>query len=269
MRARFNQLLSHLSVGRVVPTEPERRGKSQKPEAGSQRPEVRSQTSDIRHKKAGAKGWAEPISQLSTLNSQPRPHFQLSTLNFQLAAALLIAAAFFLTACDNMKKQPNNRPLTPSSQFPDGSSARQPPAHTIAVGDRLSGDVFTTGYVNGQPTDTFPVPVMRALVERGRERFDIYCAVCHGEDGYGRGIIVRRGFPPPPSLHEDRLRNSPIGHFFEVMTKGYGVMYPYADRVEPGDRWAIAAYIRALQRSQHATLADAPTEARAHLSSAP
>jgi mono/diheme cytochrome c family protein len=102
-------------------------------------------------------------------------------------------------------------------------------------------------------------------MERGRERFDIYCAVCHGRTGQGRGIVVERGFPAPPSLDIERLRRQPPGYFFHVITRGYGVMYSYANRVDPDDRWAIAAYIRALQLSHHATLSDVPAAERAKL----
>src|SRR5205085_11750125 len=105
------------------------------------------------------------------------------------------------------------------------------------------------------------------LLERGRDRFEIYCAVCHGRTGEGNGMIVQRGFPPPPSFHIDRLRQAPIGHLFDVITQGYGIMYSYAERVEPNDRWAISAYIRALQLSRHATLAQVPANERNRLES--
>jgi mono/diheme cytochrome c family protein len=104
-----------------------------------------------------------------------------------------------------------------------------------------------------------------ALLARGRERFDTICAVCHDRTGSGNGMVVQRGFPQPPSFHVDRLRNAPIGHFYDVITNGYGVMYPYADRVEPEDRWAIAAYIRALQLSHNAKLPDIDPRDRAIL----
>ena len=99
-----------------------------------------------------------------------------------------------------------------------------------------------------------PPPVTREWLEHGRELFNIHCAVCHGEDGYGGGIVVRRGFPPPPSYHSERLRQAPDAHFYEVITNGYGKMYPYKSRVEAIDRWAVVAYIRALQLGQHARL---------------
>ncbi|HWA87740.1 MAG TPA: cytochrome c [Opitutus sp.] len=198
------------------------------------------------------------------------PRLPASTPNFGrqgrlplrlLASATLLAVA----ACDNMDHQSNTRPLEPSPHFPNNASAQPPPTHTVARGSAEPGDVFATGIRNGALTTELPVPLTRALLERGRERFNIYCAICHGRDGYGRGIVVRRGFPAPPSYHEQRLRDAPVGHFFDVITHGYGVMYSYADRVSVPDRWAIAAYIRALQRSQHATLADVPTDQRPRL----
>ena len=132
-----------------------------------------------------------------------------------------------------------------------------PPAHTVAQGQLHEDDAFFTGKIDGKLVPVLPKPVTREMLARGRERFDIYCAVCHGATGDGNGMIVQRGFPKPPSLHDRGLRDAPIGHFFDVMTNGYGVMYSYAARVTPDDRWAIAAYIRALQLSQHATPADA------------
>jgi mono/diheme cytochrome c family protein len=104
-----------------------------------------------------------------------------------------------------------------------------------------------------------------ALLERGQERFRIYCTPCHSELGDGHGMIVQRGFPPPPSYHIDRLREAPIQHFYDVITQGYGAMYPFADRVSPQDRWAIAAYIRALQKSQSVSIADLPAGERGAL----
>ena len=117
----------------------------------------------------------------------------------------------------------------------------------------------------GKLAETVPFPVDRAVLERGQERYRIYCAPCHGESGDGRGMIVRRGFNPPPPYYSEELRKQPIGHFFDVMTRGYGTMYSYASRIPPRDRWAIAAYIRVLQLSQHAEAADLPEEDRNQL----
>ncbi len=125
------------------------------------------------------------------------------------------------------------------------------------------------GKVNGVAVDAFPFPITRQDLERGRERYNIFCSPCHDYTGSGHGMVVQRGFPPPPSYHIDRLRNAPVGHFFDVMTNGYGTMYSYASRVSVEDRWRIAAYIRALQLSEHATLNDVPEKNRARLEKNP
>lgn len=184
------------------------------------------------------------------------------------AGTVLLAWAVcsFLPACRrDMADQRRQKPLSASPLFADGTSARPLPPHTIARGELREDEHFFSGKVNGQVVNTLPEPVTATLLQRGRERFEIYCAVCHGSTGEGNGIVVQRGFPVPPSLHLDRLREAPVGHFFEVISNGYGVMAPYASRVRPADRWAIAAYIRALQLSQHAVLADADPAARAKL----
>ena len=138
-------------------------------------------------------------------------------------------------------------------------------AHTVARGHLEEDRVFYTGKSGTNLVTHLPVALSRELLERGRERYEIYCAVCHGRTGEGNGMVVQRGFPVPPSYQIDRLREAPLGHFFDVITQGYGVMYSYAERVEPADRWAIAAYIRALQLSRHATIADVPAGERATL----
>ena len=174
----------------------------------------------------------------------------------------LALIAFVLAGCDNMKDQPNQRPLEPEPRRSDGSSVIRAAGHMVARGDPATGDPFVTGFRNGIPLEKSPVDFTADVLARGRERFGIYCSVCHGDDGYAAGIVVRRGFPAPPSYHQDRLRSAADGHLFDVMTRGYGVMLPLADRLTPADRWAIVAYIRALQRSQHATLADVPADSR-------
>jgi mono/diheme cytochrome c family protein len=171
----------------------------------------------------------------------------------------VILIAFLATAScrRGMVDQAHLKPLAEENFFADGRASRVPPAHTVARGQLREDEQFYTGKIGEQLAATFPHPVTRQTLTRGRERFDIYCAVCHGPSGNGDGMIVQRGFPRPPSFHEERLRAAPIGHFVDVITNGYGVMYSYASRVAPEDRWAIAAYIRALQLSQHATPADA------------
>ena len=169
---------------------------------------------------------------------------------------LLVAG---LAACGpNMQEQPKTKPQSVSTFFMDGSSVRSPVADTVARGQARTDTYYYTGVVNGTPVAAFPSPVTRDMIDRGHERYDIYCAVCHGLTGDGEGIIVQRGFPQPPSFNTDALRAAPVGHFYDVITNGYGVMYPYASRVAPDDRWAIAAYIRALQLSQHAAPSDVP-----------
>ncbi len=156
-----------------------------------------------------------------------------------------------------MVDQHKVKPLAENGFFADDRGSRVPPAHTVARGQLRADEQFYTGKIGEDLAATFPMAVDRELLDRGHERFGIYCAVCHGATGEGHGMIVQHGFPQPPSLHEQRLRDAPPGHFFDVMTNGYGVMYSYASRVSPEDRWAIAAYIRALQLSQHAAPADA------------
>jgi mono/diheme cytochrome c family protein len=169
----------------------------------------------------------------------------------------LIAVSSLVSCRKGMVDQQHLKPLAEDNFFPDGRGSRVPPAHTVARGQLRDDEQFFTGKVGPQLAANFPMPVTRHLLERGQERFNIYCAVCHGPTGEGNGMIVQRGFPQPPSLHEQRLRNAPPGHFVDVITNGYGVMYSYASRVAPEDRWAVTAYIRALQLSQHAAPDDA------------
>jgi cytochrome c553 len=174
----------------------------------------------------------------------------------------LVLAIFFITAAcrRGMVDQQHLKPLAEENFFADGRGSRVPPAHTVARGELREDEEFYTGKIGNDLVATLPMRVTREMLGRGRERFDIYCAVCHGRTGEANGMIVQRGFPQPPSLHEQRLRDAPVGHFFDVITNGYGVMYPYASRVSPEDRWAIVAYIRALQLSEHATPADVDPE---------
>ncbi|MGH9773607.1 MAG: c-type cytochrome [Candidatus Acidiferrales bacterium] len=161
-----------------------------------------------------------------------------------------------------MHVQPKYKPEDPTAFFGDGRSGRQPVAGTVARGQLRLDELMYTGKINGQLADQFPFPITRQDLERGRERYNVYCSPCHDYTGNGHGMIVRRGFPQPPSYHIDRLRQAPAGHFFDVMTNGFGVMYSYSSRITPEDRWRIVAYVRALQLSEHATLADVPAEDR-------
>jgi mono/diheme cytochrome c family protein len=192
------------------------------------------------------------------------------------AFAVLATVLLLLAGCrSEMYEQPRYEPLEPSSFFEDGSSARPMVAGTVPREDPRGAppkgapeDVFYTGWDKGKLAETVPFPVDKALLERGQERYRIYCVPCHGESGDGRGMIVRRGFNSPPPYYSEELRKQPIGHFFDVMTRGYGTMYSYATRVPPHDRWAIAAYIRVLQLSQHAEVAGLPEEDRKPLTAA-
>jgi mono/diheme cytochrome c family protein len=180
-------------------------------------------------------------------------------------------AAFVLAACGlagcrlDMHVQPKYLPLEPSDFFADGRSARQPVAGTVARGELRIDEHLYTGKVDGKDADTFPFPITANDILRGQERYNIYCSPCHDYTGSGRGMIVMRGFPPPPSFHIDRLRQAPVGHFFDVMTNGNGSMYSYASRVTPEDRWRITAYIRALQLSENAKIDDVPEADRPKL----
>jgi mono/diheme cytochrome c family protein len=184
-----------------------------------------------------------------------------------LTLVLFAVVATGTTACRrDMFQQPYSKPLKPSDFFQDNHMASRPLVpHTIARGHLDADEAFYTGKVGTNLVDTFPFAVTRETLERGRERFDIYCSPCHGRTGDGDGMIVQRGFPVPPSYHIDRLREAPVGHFVDVITQGYGIMYSYAARVEPADRWAIAAYIRVLQKSHDARLADLPPDQRSKL----
>ena len=179
---------------------------------------------------------------------------------------LAAAGLSLLAGCDNLKSGTKIKPLTESKFFSDGQSSRQPPAHSVAYEDlRVDTLLFNGRNPDGTLATEMPWPVNERVLARGRVQFMAICANCHGEDGYGQGIVVRRGFPQPPSYHEERLRNAPVGHLYDVIANGYGAMYPYKSIVDVNDRWAIVAYLRALQRSQHAAAADVPPDQVAEL----
>lgn len=158
----------------------------------------------------------------------------------------------------DMHNQPKYRGLRASEFFADGSSARPLVEGTIARGTLQTDESFFTGKNGTTLVSELPFPVTQAVLDRGEERFNIYCAPCHDRTGSGNGMVVQRGYRQPPSYHIDRLRTVEIGHFFDVMTNGFGAMPDYRQQISPRDRWNIAAYIRALQLSQHATAADVP-----------
>lgn len=186
-----------------------------------------------------------------------------------LLLVLLLALPGF--ACrKGMYNQPRMKPYRANETFADGASARPLPPNSVPRESAESRDVLSTGIEkDGTLAVRPPIQIGRALLERGRERFEVFCSACHGAAGHANGMIVQRGFPPPPSLHEPRLRESPIGHFVDVIRNGYGVMYSYAGRVEPRDRWAIAGYLRVLQLSQNAALQDLTEEERRRLEAQP
>ncbi len=187
-----------------------------------------------------------------------------------LARAVTALLALVGTACRNdMYNQPKLKPLAESQFFRDGAAARSLPANVIPREADLSNTAWTTGLMNGVYITHLPMPLTREVLQRGRERYDIYCAVCHGANGEGNGMIPQRGFPAPPTFHSDRLRNAPIGHFFDVIRNGYGVMYPYGARVSIDDRWAIAAYIRALQLSRSTPARELSSEEQKKLKEQP
>lgn len=169
-----------------------------------------------------------------------------------------------LTGCgeQRMVGQAKYEVFEASTFFEDGRSARELVPNTVARGQARLDTHLYTGTENGAPATRYPFPVTPAVLKRGQERYAIYCTPCHGYDGYGQGIVVQRGLSPPPSLHEARLREAPPGYLFGVITNGIGAMYSYDYRVAPEDRWAIVAYLQALQLSQSATIDDVPTAER-------
>lgn len=186
-----------------------------------------------------------------------------------MKAASLLLAALFVSGCRReMYDQPRGDPLKASDFFADGAASRTPPPGTVAQENFHADASYNTGRTGTNFIADVPFPITRAVLARGRQEFDIYCSVCHGRTGKGDGMIVQRGFPAPPDYEIDRLRAAPTGYFYDVITRGYGAMLPYANRIESTDRWAIAAYIRVLQLSRHATLAEVPPAERAKLEGA-
>jgi mono/diheme cytochrome c family protein len=224
-----------------------------------------------------------------------------------LSAFCLLPFAFCLSGCrQDMHDQPKYKPLRPSAFFADERASRPLPDGTVARNQLRDDAQFYTGKTaqgqlagqgqqasgaglpstanqgvaaNPSPNasfaaqyqgyvNTFPFPIDEAALDRGQERYNIYCSVCHGRTGDGLGMIVRRGYRKPPSYHDDRLRQAPAGYFFDVITNGFGAMPDYSAQISPEDRWKIIAYIRALQLSQQATVADVPPDKRDKVGSA-
>jgi mono/diheme cytochrome c family protein len=181
-------------------------------------------------------------------------------------ALVLLALVLTGSACrQDMHDQPKYTAYKRSDFFPDQRSARPLVEGTIAQGHLNEDELLYTGRVGGQPATVFPFAVDAAVMQRGRERYDIFCSPCHGLTGEGDGMVVQRGYRRPPSFHVDRLRHAPPGHLYDVMTNGFGAMPDYAAQIPVRDRWAIAAYTRALQLSQNAAAADLPPDARGRL----
>jgi hypothetical protein len=186
--------------------------------------------------------------------------------NSSLRAALLIlSSTIALAGCDytlrqDMANQPRQNTLSPSSLFADGRSERQLLDNTVPRGSVEEDALFVP-----KDSNAFPLPVTQQLLERGQERYNIFCTPCHGIQGDGLGMVAMRGMKHPPSYHQDRLRQEPNGYIYDVITNGFGAMYGYSAQIPPRDRWAIIAYVRALQLSRNAHVADLPASVREKL----
>jgi len=186
----------------------------------------------------------------------------------KISAALFVGVAcctLAISGCDyslrqDMANQPYNRPLSPSDFFADGRSERPPIENTVAHG-AIGNDVYNVA----KDYAAYPLPVNEKLLQRGQDRYKIFCAPCHGLQGDGNGMATVRGMKRPPSYHIDRLRQAPNGYFYDVMSNGFGAMYSYSERIPPSDRWAIIAYVRALQLSRNAKAGDLPESLRQKL----
>jgi len=171
-----------------------------------------------------------------------------------------LASFFFLAGCSlkqDMAQQPKNRPLSPSDFFTDGRSARPLVENTVPRG-ALALEALTVP----KDSNAFPLPLTMELLDRGENRYKMFCSPCHGLQGDGNGMIAMRGMKHPPSYHQDRLRQVPNGYIYDVITNGFGAMFGYSAQVAPGDRWAIVAYLRALQLSRNAKISDLPPDVR-------
>jgi mono/diheme cytochrome c family protein len=190
------------------------------------------------------------------------------TAGRRLALVALVPLA--LAGCrQDMHDNPRSEPLEASRVFADGSASRPLVEGTVPRGHLKEDDLLYTGMSDGAPTAEFPFAITRTELDRGENRYNVYCAPCHSQTGDGRGMVVQRGYRQPPSLHIDRLRDVPPGYVFDVITNGFGVMPDYRTQITAEDRWAIVAYVKALQLSQHATEADVPESERGKLNAAP
>ncbi len=165
-------------------------------------------------------------------------------------AAIAVVSMILLVGCNDMADRARVKPLEESKYYADRQTSRMLPEGTIARGFLREDELLFTGKVNGQFADQFPFPVTADIMNRGQNRYTTFCAPCHGRLGDGRGMIVLRGFPQPNSFHADSVRTKPAGYYVDVISNGFGRMYSYAASVPVHDRWAIVAYIRALQLSR-------------------
>src|SRR5258705_2995085 len=192
------------------------------------------------------------------------PRCRMTSASRCLVAACAAVCLVFGTGCDylrqDMANQPKNKPLSPSPFFEDGRSGRPLVENTVARGSFANDELFVP-----KESNNFPLPVNLELLERGEGRYQIFCTPCHGLQGDGNGMVAMRGMKPPPSYHQDRLRQAPNGYFYDNITNGFGQMLGYSAQIPPRDRWAIIAYIRALQLSGSAKAADLPAELREKL----
>jgi mono/diheme cytochrome c family protein len=199
----------------------------------------------------------------TTCNADHAAPAETFSANSAISALIVVFVAVIGSGCRrDMHDQPKYIPLRESTFFTDVRSARPMVEGTVARGHLRDDELLYAGKINGAAATVFPFAVDEKVMRRGQERFDIFCSPCHGRTGQGDGMVVLRGYRRPPSMHQDRLRTAPVGHFFDVMTNGFGAMPDYAAQVKPEDRWAIAAYIRALQLSGHAALSDVPPAER-------
>jgi mono/diheme cytochrome c family protein len=186
-------------------------------------------------------------------------------MKIDLGITVVIAALCLCGCRQDMQDQPKIKPLSESNFFSDGRASRPIPENTIAQNELNDNDTFHTGNANGTFAATIPIPVTLDLLQRGQERFNIFCSPCHSRLGDGNGEVAQRGFRLPQNLNSDRIRQVPPGYIFQVITNGYGGMPDHGDQIPVRDRWAIVAYIRALELSREAPLADVPADARAQL----
>lgn len=186
------------------------------------------------------------------------------------AVALLAVLAVAAAGCDHgMEDQYKVKAYTPSDFFPDGRSERLPVPGTVARGEARLDSLLYTGKIDGRFADLFPFAVTADVLKRGQERYGIYCSECHDRAGTGNGMIVRRGFPHPEAFGTDHMRGLPAGQLYDAIANGYQRMFPFNAAVDVKDRWAIVAYIRALQLSQDARVSDLPAQDRQALEKQP